>query len=253
MTGTAIAIRDDQITFDDLQTRALAHLGVETANKADLAVFFHTCKRTGLDPFARQIYMIKRDGRQVMQTGIGGLQLIAQRTAERTHGTLGYEDTLWCGQDGQWRDVWLEQEPPAAAKVVVLRDGQRFPYVALFREYVQTYRDKQTGEQRPTKTWTEKAALMLAKCAEAGALRKAFPQDLSGIYSTDEIGHSETPKETVRPVAASDFTATPTDDSGTDAPEPPATTVEDRHSVETTTSAPESPGTPTVSIVRSES
>lgn len=207
--STAIAIRDDQVTFDDLQTRALAHIGVETANRADLAVFFHTCKRTGLDPFARQIYMIKRDGKQTMQTGIDGLRLVAQRTAERTHGTFGYEDSLWCGSDGVWHDVWLSTDPPAAAKVTVVRDGQRFPGLALYSEYVQTFRDKQTREVKVTKTWSEKAALMLAKCAEAAALRKAFPQDLSGVYEPDEL-RSETAAAAPR-VTASDFVKVDTD------------------------------------------
>lgn len=47
---TAIAIRDDQTTFDDLQRKALMHIGVDSAGPADLAVFFHTCKRTGPTP-----------------------------------------------------------------------------------------------------------------------------------------------------------------------------------------------------------
>ena len=183
---TAIAIRDDQTTFDDLQRKALMHIGVDNAGPADLAVFFHTCKRTGLDPFARQIYMIRRDGKQTMQTGIDGLRLVAQRTAERTGETIGYEDTLWCDENGIWKDVWLGEDAPRAAKVVVLRSGHRFPAVALYGEYVQTYRDKATNTQQPTKTWREKGALMLAKCAEAAALRKAFPMDLSGIYTPDE-------------------------------------------------------------------
>ncbi|MGZ4516414.1 MAG: phage recombination protein Bet [Mycobacteriaceae bacterium] len=199
-TATAIAIRDDQTTFDDLQKRALAHIGVETANPADLAVFFHTCKRTGLDPFARQIYMIRRDGKQTMQTGIDGLRLIAQRTAERTGETFGYEDTQWCGEDGQWRDVWLSSKPPAAARVTVIRNGQRFPFVALFGEYVQRKRDGDI-----TKMWTEKGALMLGKCAEAGALRKAFPQDLSGLYTTDEMARHDQPREQTQRVSAADF------------------------------------------------
>src|SRR4051794_25424389 len=154
--NTAIAIRDDQVVFDEHQRKALAHIGVQDASNADLAVFFHTCKRTGLDPFARQIYMIKRDGKQTMQVGIDGLRLVAQRTVERTGETLGYDDTEWCGPDGAWRDVWLEEGPPTAARVTVVRNGQRFPNVALFREYVQTYRDRETREIRPTKTWTEK-------------------------------------------------------------------------------------------------
>ena len=86
---TAIALRDDQFTFDDLQVAALAHMGVANASKADLAIFFHESKRTGLDPFARQIHMIGRNTKNprtdkwetkfTIQTGIDGYRLIADR------------------------------------------------------------------------------------------------------------------------------------------------------------------------------
>jgi phage recombination protein Bet len=231
-TNTAIAIRDDQVVFDDNQRKALEHIGVQDASNGDLAVFFHTCKRTGLDPFARQIYMIKRDGKQTMQVGIDGLRLVAQRTTERTGGTLGYEDTQWCGEDGVWRDVWLSDEPPAAARVTILRNGQRFPFIAHYREYVQTYFDRKTQQRAVTKTWAEKPAHMLAKCAEAGAQRKAFPQDLSGLYIGEEGGSVEpagAAADTGRDdtvVTAADFTGKASGDEIVDADvvdEPPAT------------------------------
>lgn len=183
---TAISIRDDQVTFDDLQTKALAHLGVQTANKADVAVFFHTCKLTGLDPFARQIYMIERQGKQTIQVGIDGFRLIAQRTTERTGGSLGYGETEWCDEAGNWRDVWLSKEPPSAARVTVRRNGETFPAIALWAEYAATKRDGNL-----TKMWADRPAGQLAKCAEALALRKAFPQDLSGIYTGDEMAHAD--------------------------------------------------------------
>lgn len=179
--STDLVLRDDQTMFDDFQVAALRQIGVDGASNADLAVFFHTCKRTGLDPFARQVYMIRRGGKQTMQTGIDGLRLVAQRTAERTRETFGYEDTMWADESGVWHDVWLSPTPPAAAKVAVVRNGQRFPAVAMFKEYAQT-----------SPNWREKPALMLAKCAEAAALRKAFPMDLSGIYTPDEV-HDEAP------------------------------------------------------------
>jgi len=191
-TSSAIAIRDEQDEFDDKQVAILRNLGVEKANRGDLALFFHVCKRTGLDPFARQVYMIERwtkDGpKQSIQTGIDGFRLIAQRTCERTRETFGYEDTQWCGTDGQWADVWLSPAPPAAAKVTVVRNGQRFPAVALMTEYAQTKKDG-----HPTQMWATKGALMLAKCAEAAALRKAFPLDLSGLYTSDEMQQADSP------------------------------------------------------------
>lgn len=187
MSATSvIAIRDDQNVFTDLQVKALAQLGVEKASKADLAVFFHQCVRTGLDPFLRQIYLIERQGKQTIQTGIDGFRLIARRAVDRQREKLSYDREEWCGADGVWRDVWLEDEPPRAARITVYRNGEPFPGMALMSEYRATKRDGTV-----TKMWREKPVLMLAKCAEALALRRAFPQELSGLYTTDEMGSDE--------------------------------------------------------------
>lgn len=184
--STELAIREGQSSFDTKQLAALGQLGVEGASRADQAIFFHQCVRTGLDPFLRQIYMIERQGKQTIQTGIDGFRLIARRAADKRKEALGYDAPLWCGEDGQWREVWLSNEPPAAAKVTVYRAGQPFPAVALMREFRATKRDGSL-----TKMWREKPAHMISKCAEALALRMAFPQDLSGIYTTDEMGNDE--------------------------------------------------------------
>ena len=188
--GSTLAINDQQTFWNDNQRAALHQLGVDQASDADLGVFFHQCQRTGLDPFARQIYMIGRKDRgqikYTIQTGIDGFRLIARRATDASRGTLGYEDTLWCDESGQWTDVWLKREAPAAAKVTVIRNGERFPAVALFTEYAGYKYDGGL-----TKMWADKGALMLAKCAEALALRKAFPHDLSGLYTTDEMQQAD--------------------------------------------------------------
>jgi phage recombination protein Bet len=185
-----LAIEPGQTMWTDKQKAALVQLGVKDASNADLAVFFHQATRTGLDPFAKQIYMLGRwtkDGvKQTIQTGIDGYRLIARRAADKAGETLAYADTLWCGEDGQWRDVWLSSSPPAAAKVTVLRGGHPFSAVALWSEFVQT-----TKNGEPNSMWSRMKANQLAKCAEALALRKAFPQDLSGIYTDDELGQAD--------------------------------------------------------------
>lgn len=189
-----LAIQSDQTMWTEKQKAALVQLGVKDASNADLAVFFHQATRTGLDPFARQIYMISRNERdgdqwvtkQTIQTGIDGYRLIARRAADRTHERLEYDETLWCGKDGQWMEAWVGDGPPAAAKVVVRRNGAPFSAVALWSEFVQTKRDG-----KPTSMWQRMPANQLAKCAEALALRKAFPQDLAGIYTDDEMGQAD--------------------------------------------------------------
>jgi phage recombination protein Bet len=194
-SGGALAIRPDQTQWTEQQAIVLRQSGIgDTVTRAELDGFLHLCQRTGLDPFSRQIYLIgrwdKRAGREVYtpQTGIDGYRVVARRAAAKSRGSYGYEDTLWCDASGQWRDVWLAEEPPAAAKVTVLRDGLRFSAVALYREYVQTNRDG-----KPIGLWSKMPAGQLGKCAEALALRKAFPHDLAGVYTAEEMAQADNP------------------------------------------------------------
>lgn len=191
------------------------------ATDLELALFAEQVQRTRLDPFIGQIYGIyrydSRAGGEVMQVqvGIDGLRLLAERTGKY----LGQTPEEWCDKDGNWTDVWLSPDPPAAARVGVWKAGAKEPTfaVALYREYVQT-----TKDGAPTGQWPSMPANQLAKCAEAKALRRAFPAETSGLTVPEELGAIEhIPASEAQIAAAQTKGETP-------AAEPETGVVEDR-------------------------
>lgn len=162
------------------------------ATDDELELFIYQAKRTGLDPLSRQLHFVKRskrvfkfgqwvdEGVATIQTGIDGYRTIAARTSEYA----GNDDAVFDSEDG---------DHPGKATVTVYRmiAGQRVAFTASARwsEYVQTY--TKNGVQETGTMWKKMPYLMLAKCAEALALRKAFPQELSGIYTNEEMSQAD--------------------------------------------------------------
>jgi phage recombination protein Bet len=188
MTSSSLALWTPE------QTQLIATTIAPGCSSDELRLFAYACQRTGLDPFSKQIYAIKRGGKMTIQAGIDGLRAIAERTGE-----LDGSHTEWCGDDGQWSDVWISSKPPAAAKTTIWRKGSSHPFTGVAR-----FADYNAGQG----LWSKMPAAMIAKCSEALALRKAFPANLSGVYSTDEMEQVE-----VQPVTVTAAPALPAGDA----------------------------------------
>lgn len=144
----------------------------------EFSLFAQVCQRTGLDPFMKQIYAVKRgrgnDRKMVLQVGIDGYRLIADRTGKYAGSDdAEFEGTAKCNS----KDV------PAMARVSVwkLVGNLRVAFTASAR-WAEYYPGDSQGHM-----WVKMPHVMLAKVAEALALRKAFPAELSGLYTQEEM------------------------------------------------------------------
>lgn len=159
-------------TFDEPQVQLLKSTICKGASDDELKFFIYACQRTGLDPFAKQIYSVPRAGQRVIQIGVDGYRIIAERTGRYSPGreptyTYDKNGSLLCAtayvqkqtKDGSWHEV-------AAS--------------AFFTEY---------DAKNPM--WKKMPHLMLAKCAECLCLRKCFPSEMSGTYSDEEMQQSD--------------------------------------------------------------
>jgi len=165
---------EQEISFTTEQVNLIKTQIAKDATNDELKIFLHQCQRTGLDPLTRQIYFVKRGGRMTIQTSIDGFRVIAERSGS------------YAGQDAP---IWTYDESGGIlnCSVTVHRfsaKGVRYPAgvgVAFYKEYY----------PNPMNLQKSLAHTMIAKVAEALALRKAFPQDLSGLYTGDEMKQAD--------------------------------------------------------------
>jgi len=171
-----------RIDFSQDQINLIKSQIAPKATDDELKLFLYQAKRTGLDPLARQIYAIHRwnsmqkKETMTVQTSIDGFRVIAERS-----GDYGGQDEPFFGES--------DGDKFCRVTVYRFRGDVRYPAavgLAFWKEYVQTNK-----EGNPSGLWSKMPHTMLAKVAEALALRKAYPQDLSGLYTNDEMNQAD--------------------------------------------------------------
>lgn len=167
------------------------------STQAEFNLFVYDSASRGLNPLKNEIYFVKRnvfnpktgksEGKASHQVGIDGFRIIAQRSGEYQGQTK-----VEYGEDIEFGG----QKVPKYAEIGVMREGFKEPVWAraYFEEYAQSYNGKLGA------MWARMPRLMIAKCAEALALRKAFPDCLAGLYTNDEMGQADTPTSTIKEV-----------------------------------------------------
>jgi len=180
---TAIAKTGTDFTREQVDT--IKQTVARGASDAQLALFLQTCRSRGLDPFTKQVYFTP----QGIIVSIDGLRAIAERTGAYAPGATRYE--------------YDENKSLVAAFVSVKKyvNGTWFDVEesAFYEEY-----------RGSSPIWKKMPRVMLAKCAEARALRRAFSSDLSGLYAAEEMDQAQRDE---RPV---EVTVLPAADAGRD-------------------------------------
>lgn len=230
-----LALRPDQTVLTPAQQAALVAIGIDTVEDKGVIPhvrpFIHMCQVRGLDPWAKEAYLIgrgKNDKRKwTMQTGIDGYRKMAMSTGR----FIRVKKVLFTGQDDDdstWRAVvdddgditmkrvWYDQWPtsrkyPGAAKVVIehydiagnVTTTDAIADWAMYAPFNPKWewrngQSKKVLDDRGQEIlvlndmWEKGYAHMLSKCAEALAYRKAFPATMSGFYVTEEMARLNT-------------------------------------------------------------
>jgi hypothetical protein len=171
------------------------------ANPSDeeWALFLELHRQRRLNPLARPLVLQRRYDarlrREVLDviTSYHVLNLVAARTGE----LAGEEPVRFCGPDREWVDVWTRPEPPYAARAAVYRKGCERPFYGLATwDFYAPYVTGDRGERLLPEYWEkDRGAFMLAKAAKALARREAFPEDLGGLLTVEEMAQARSAGE----------------------------------------------------------
>lgn len=203
--ATAVPVKHD---FSGPQLQLIRTTVAADTSPQEFNLFIEVCKRVGLDPFRKQIYAVvynkdKPDKRKMsIITGIDGFRAVADRSGkyrpdenepeiiyredlkDPATNPLGIEKavvTCWkFGADGQWHPLkgvafWDEFAPLTEIWEYSQEAGKKVP----------------SGKFKLGGQWPKMGRVMISKCSEAQAIRKGWPEDLSGVYAPEEMARAE--------------------------------------------------------------
>jgi phage recombination protein Bet len=177
----ASQVQVETFRFSQDQRKLILDTCCGGASSQEAAVLVGIAEMRGLNPLTQECYFVQRwdsqKGRMVwaVQISIDAMRIKAE------------ESGLYAGQDEPEYEYEPGSKVPSLARIKVYRRDWDRPCVGVARysEYVQKKKDGSV-----TKFWHDMPHNQLAKCAEAIALRKAFPRRLAKLYTADEMAQA---------------------------------------------------------------
>ena len=174
--GAVKAIDPEGLNFSDDKLSFLKQHYAKDATDMEFDHFIGVCRSRGLNPEAKHIYFLKFKNKKTGVSNvshvlsIGAYRLIAQRAGVYAGSS---EPIFNIGSDGK----------PVSCTVTVSKIVKN--QICEFTG--KAFLSEQMAIASSDAMWNKMPFAMLEKCAEAKALRKAFPEDLSGLYLKEEM------------------------------------------------------------------
>lgn len=209
-----------EFNYTDAELKAMKQEYAKNASQQQFDLWLAECRNRGLVPVKDVVLQIRATKEWNPETRtkefvkkavhITTIQAL-RKLAERTGKYAGQLPSVWvylddAGNPAIQSDVPLpdknslsQPRRPWAAKASVVRHGFPNPITvpARFEAYAQYFSDG--SSQQLNSTWANRGPEQLEKCAEALALRKAFPEELGGLYLQEEFTDEETVTATAQP------------------------------------------------------
>lgn len=193
---------EERFNIDKSGWKALVEAVFPSARTIDsVAMVLSYCKARGLDPFKKPVHIVpmwdSKTGGYVETVWPGIAEL--RTTAFRTGNYAGCDETEFgpavskkfsgkIKKNGQWADSTAEVEFPEWCRITVYRDlhGRACKFVGPKVLWLESYATIGNSDL-PNEMWQSRAWGQIEKCAEAAALRKAFPEEIGGELTAEEM------------------------------------------------------------------
>ena len=159
--------------MENLDLESLKKTVAIGASDPEIKMFAELCKSTGLNPYKKEVWFVKAAGRAQIMTGINGFRAIANSHADYDGTEIGL-----ISSEGDYKTAAYPKDDYIGAWAKCYRKDRKIPAegIAMLADY-----DKKFGN------WKSMRRVMILKCAESVALRSAFPQQLNGLYTAEEM------------------------------------------------------------------